>query len=60
MKVRIGDTVKKGDVLAEIYSASDEKCASAASYLKDAVTIKDEKPNNPKLILDIIKQEDKR
>lgn len=60
MKVRIGDTVKKGDVLAEIYSASDEKCASAASYFKDAVTIKDEKPNNPKLILDIIKQEDKR
>lgn len=60
MKVRIGDTVKKGDVLAEIYSASDEKCASAASYLKDAVTIKDEKPNKPKLILDIIKQEDKR
>lgn len=55
MKVRIGDTVKKGDAIAEIYSASKEKCLSAAGYLKDAVVIKAEKPKAPKLILDIIK-----
>ena len=58
MKVRIGDKVKKGDVIAEIYSATDEKCSSAAVYLSDAVEIRGETPIKPKLILDIIKQED--
>ena len=54
MKVRIGDTVSKGDVIAEIYSATEEKCMSAGKYLKDAIEIKAEKPEQPKLILDII------
>ena len=54
MKVRIGDTVSKGDVIAEIYSATEEKCISAGKYLKDAIEIKAEKPEQPKLILDII------
>ncbi len=55
MTVRIGDTVKKGDPIAEIYSSSGEKCLSAAEYLKNAVTIKKEQPEKAKLILDIIK-----
>lgn len=54
MKVRIGDTVSKGDVIAEIYSATEEKCISAGKYLKDTIEIKAEKPEQPKLILDII------
>ena len=54
MKVRIGDTVSKGDVIAEIYSATEEKCISAGKYLKDAIEIKAEKPEQPKLILDLI------
>ena len=54
MKVRIGDTVSKGDVIAEIYSATEEKCIYAGKYLKDAIEIKAEKPEQPKLILDII------
>ena len=58
MKVRIGDKVKKGDTIAEIYSAVNEKCVSAAAYLRDAVEISDKAPKQPKLILDIIKQED--
>ena len=58
MKVRIGDKVKKGDTIAEIYSAVNEKCVSAAAYLRDAVEISDEAPKQPKLILDIIKRED--
>ena len=58
MKVRIGDKVKKGDTIAEIYSAVNEKCVSAAAYLRDAVEISDEAPKQPKLIVDIIKQED--
>lgn len=55
MKVRLGDSVKKGDVLAEIYSATMEKCASAQGYFKNAISIRDEKPAAPKLILDVIK-----
>ena len=35
-----------------------KKCVSAAAYLRDAVEISDEAPKQPKLILDIIKQED--
>ena len=54
MRVRIGDKVNKGDPLAEIYSASESKCTSAAKYLKDAIIIKNEKPEIPKLILDVI------
>ena len=55
MKVRIGDYVHKGDMIAEIYSSSKEKCLSASKYLEQAVVINDKKPENPKLILDIIK-----
>ena len=60
MKVRIGDYVNKGDILAEVYSATAEKCTSAAKYILDAVKIKNQKPENPKLILDIIKQEENK
>lgn len=55
MKVRIGDYVHKGDMIAEIYSSSKEKCLSASKYLEQSVVINDKKPENPKLILDIIK-----
>ncbi len=54
MKVRIGDRVNKGDPLAEIYSATEAKCTSAAGYLKDAIVIKNERPKRPRLILDVI------
>ena len=54
MKVRIGDFVKSDDVLADIYSSTFEKCASSAKYLSEAIQIKDEKPDESKLILDII------
>ena len=55
MKVRIGDYVHKGDIIAEIYSSSKDRCLSASKYLKQAIEINDKKPENPKLILDIIK-----
>lgn len=60
MKVRIGDYVHKGDIIAEIYSSSKDRCLSASKYLEQAIEINDKKPENPKLILDIIKQEDKK
>ncbi len=58
MKVRIGDYVNKGDVLAEVYSSASDKCLSASKYILDAIEIRTEKPKEPKLILDIIKQEE--
>ncbi|MEA4815884.1 MAG: thymidine phosphorylase [Lachnospiraceae bacterium] len=55
MKSRLGDYVKKGDVLAKIYSSGIEKCQSSARLLKQAITISDLKPEPKKLILDVIK-----
>lgn len=55
MKVRLSDYVKKGDTLAIIYSKSNEKNLLSAKYLKSAIEIKKEKPQDHKLILDIIK-----
>jgi pyrimidine-nucleoside phosphorylase len=54
MKVRIGDKVLKGDVLAEVYAKSLEKAQSAKEYVQKAITIKEEQPKIGELILDII------
>jgi len=50
----IGDKVQKGDVIAEIYAESIEKCDNAAEILKSAITIKSYKPENNKVILDTV------
>lgn len=55
MKVRLGDKINKGDVLATVYSESDKKCASAEKLILSAINIKNTKPVPGKLILDIIK-----
>lgn len=54
MKKRLGDSVKTGEPLAEIFASSDEKCSSAANYLQQAMTIGEEKQPLPPLILKII------
>ena len=54
MNVRIGDYVKKGDVLAKVYSSSEEKALLAEKLLYKAFTISDTKVHAGKLILDII------
>ncbi|WMI80465.1 thymidine phosphorylase [Anaerotignum sp. MB30-C6] len=54
MKKRLGDSVKIGEPLAEIFASSDEKCTSAANYLQQAMTIGEEKQPLPALILKII------
>lgn len=52
---RIGDKVNEGDLLAEIYSESEDKCKEASKYVLNAIIIKSEKPSKPKLILDVVK-----
>ncbi|MFV0314053.1 MAG: thymidine phosphorylase [Anaerotignum sp.] len=54
MKKRLGDFVEHGEEIAEIYAASDEKCANAATYLLQALTIGETKQDTPPLILKII------
>lgn len=54
MKKRLGDTVRKGETLAEVYSASEEKCGSAAAFLRQAVSIGKEKAEIPPLVLKVI------
>ena len=39
MKKRLGDTVAAGEALAVLYSASKERCRSAAELLQKAITI---------------------
>lgn len=53
-KKRLGDTVEAGEVLAVIYSAKDEACASAAEIFQSALTISAEKAPLPPLVLNII------
>ncbi|NCC16042.1 MAG: thymidine phosphorylase [Clostridia bacterium] len=54
MKKRLGDFVKEGEPLAEIFASTDEKCTNAASYLQQAITIGEEKQAVPPLILKTI------
>lgn len=56
MKKRLGDAVQAGEPLAVIYSATGEKCESAAALLRRAIAIGKEKPENPPLILKTIEQ----
>ena len=53
-KKRLGDYVETGEVLAVIYSAKDEACASAAEIFQSALTISAEKAPLPPLVLNII------
>ena len=53
-KKRLGDYVEAGEVLAVIYSAKDEACASAAEIFQSALTISAEKAPLPPLVLNNI------
>lgn len=54
MKKRLGDAVRKGELLAVVYSASEEKCGGAAAFLRQAVFIGKEKAEIPPLVLKVI------
>ncbi len=44
LRRKIGDYVKKGDVIAEFYTSSPEKCAEAERLFESAVSIRPSKP----------------
>lgn len=54
MKVRIGDYVNVGDIIATIFTSSNEKCQTSLFCLNQAIHIGENKPETPQLILDII------
>ena len=48
---KIGDYVKRGDLVASLYSSSEEKCISSSRLLGEAIRISLDKPNVRPLIL---------
>ena len=56
MKKRLGDKVEAGEELAVIYSETEEKCRSAAGFLKQALTFGTTPAELPPLILNIISE----
>ena len=48
---QIGDYVKSGDIVATLYSATEQKCKSASDILNSAINISNVKPNRRPIIL---------
>lgn len=54
MKVRLGEYIKEGKEIVEIFASSEEKCIAAQNIMLSAIKTSSEKPSKEKLILDII------
>lgn len=54
MKKRVGDTVKKGDVLAQIWSNNEQKTKHSKDILLKSVDIRTTKPQKQPLVYDLI------
>jgi len=54
LNMKIGDSVKKGDVLMEIFSGSNDKLISQQSRIKEAITVSETEPQIPGLIIEVI------
>lgn len=46
----IGDIVKRGDLIATLYSSSNEKCVNVEKVLLNAITIKDIAPEESRVV----------
>ncbi|MBO5487779.1 MAG: pyrimidine-nucleoside phosphorylase [Eubacterium sp.] len=55
MEKKIGDKVETGDVIARLYTSSEEKLQKAAEYLEQCCEISVKKPGPLKLVVDIIR-----
>ena len=51
---KVGDYIKKEDIVATLYSNSKEKIEEAKEMIKQAITIRDKKVEKEKMILEII------
>lgn len=55
MRKKPGDRVKKGDVIATLYTADKKRLENALSYMENCYTVGEEEPERLKLIVDIIR-----
>lgn len=55
MKKKLGDRIRKGEVVAELYTATEEKLGKAAAYMEHCYQVSDTKPEPLKLVVDIIR-----
>lgn len=54
LKKTIGDSVQKGEIIAEVYSSSESKCSNALKIVENAIKISLNKPKKTSVILEII------
>lgn len=54
LKKRLGDSVKENEVIAEVYSGTEQKCQNALLLLQNAISIQNTPPKQTPLILDVI------
>lgn len=55
MKKKIGDAVKKGDVLAVCHAGTEEKLQQGLTYLRDCILFSSKKLEPLKLVVDIVR-----
>ena len=55
LRIKNGEYVKRGDVLATLYTSDDKKLCRAKELYLSALEFSDKKPINGKLIIDIVK-----
>lgn len=55
MKKKLGDYVEKGDVIAELRTSRKEFLMRGAAHMESCYEISQEKPETPKLVVDIIR-----
>lgn len=54
LKKKVGDEIKKGEALLELYSESEERIATSENRLKRGIEIGRDKPQVQKLIMEIL------
>ncbi len=55
MKKKLGDEVKRGETVAELYAGEESLLQKAGAYMADCITVGKAKPDIPKLVVDIIR-----
>lgn len=55
MKKKLGDEVKRGETVAELYAGEESLLQKAGAHMADCITVGEAKPDIPKLVLDIIR-----
>lgn len=54
LRAKTGDLVKRGDVLATLYTSDEGKIAEAKAFFESALTFSADKPADEKLIIDMV------